>query len=228
MKSWKEDFVDFKNIKQLISPAGSLTSEESIKVYQQDYSARLFEAISKNYEATWVVLGDEDFIKLANRYTELYPSKSYSLNFYGDSFPEFLEKAEDIPLLCIQMAYFERAFWKFFHSDINIKKTLEINELASTEFILEDIELFESDADLKLIWDNKETGLNEELQELLFGEFFYTLFKANNKVEIDLITKNQYHFLKQLKERRFIEKIDITDLSLEDWSVLFKILSFRK
>ena len=51
----------------LIEAGGSLTNEEALKVYSLDYKARMQEALGQNYEATWLVLGDDEFLSYAEK-----------------------------------------------------------------------------------------------------------------------------------------------------------------
>src|SRR4051812_17487252 len=79
------------NLLANIKPAGSLSNLEALNVYRGDYTARMLEALGKNYEATWVLLGDEEFMDAATRYIKLNPSTYTNLTTYGESFPNFLE-----------------------------------------------------------------------------------------------------------------------------------------
>lgn len=225
MKNWKENFANFNHsIDDMLIGAGTLTSSEGLLVYQSDYNARLFEALSKNYEATWVVLGDDDFMELTKEYIKLFPSNSYTLNSYGENFPEFIsEKNVDIDV--INMAKFELAFWKLFHSPTQSRQTLTPQQIENGKFNLAPVELISSKLNLKLVWDNRENGISEDNQTNLYDDFYFVLYKSNQKVEVINLNQNQFIFLSELKKKNYIKNISNCSLGESDWNSIFSILS---
>lgn len=100
-----------------ISPISQLSPAECLEIYSRGYVARLTEAIGETYEATWWVLGDDDFFLLCSNYIKCTPSNFYDLSEYGDGFLNFLAKqnqAVEIPFL-VDLARFELAFKDIFH-----------------------------------------------------------------------------------------------------------------
>ena len=98
----------------LISGGGTLNPDDAITVYAQDYQARLRDALSQNYEATWLIMGDEEFFEYADIYIRKYPSHLSNLTNYGEEFPELLGTNPEL-VDASKMAMFERAFWRAFH-----------------------------------------------------------------------------------------------------------------
>jgi hypothetical protein len=62
-----------------------------LEIYRGMYPIRMHEAMEVDYPAIARFLGEEKFHELVARYTGVHPSKSYTLNRLGESFPEFLK-----------------------------------------------------------------------------------------------------------------------------------------
>jgi hypothetical protein len=62
-----------------------------LAIYRDMYPIRMFEAMSVDFPALALFLGEEKFNDLVARFTEAHPSQSYTLNRLGDSFPDFLK-----------------------------------------------------------------------------------------------------------------------------------------
>jgi len=225
--NWQKQFVLKTIDSKLIKGARSLSSEEALLVYYQDYQARMLEALGKNYEATWVMLGDEEFFQLANDFIEKFPSKHFSLNQFGENFPEFLAiNCDDSDIFL--MSDYERNFWKLFHQDANEKKILKQEDIEKGLFDLSQIYFFESNVDLQLIFKNRESGISEDLKPFINESKRYALYKMNNIVKVLELNLNQFHFLKELKDLKSFLKVKPIPLKEEDWPIIFEVLSFSK
>jgi hypothetical protein len=212
-------------IEELINPVGSLTHYEALKVYSMDYQARMQEALGKNYEATWLVLGDDEFLECTREYIANYPSELTNLTSYGDNFPDLLTSKE-IDLEVVQMATFEREFWRCFHAmDC---PAFEINQtvLQLSSFDLSSIRLFESDMRLDAIWQNREKG-SEALSEIdVYEKCYLALYKANEKVEVKILSLGAYQILLDLKKVGEISKLTAGNYSSEDWAKTLSVLMY--
>ncbi len=74
-------------------PAGDLLSARGVaqfEVYRNAYRARLRAALRDNFEVLPLVMGDEAFDALANAYIDAYPSRHYSLRWYGHQLCDFM------------------------------------------------------------------------------------------------------------------------------------------
>jgi len=69
-----------------------LVDPSRLEIYRGMYPMRMHEAMAADYPALAKFLGEEKFNELVDRYTESHPSRSYTLNRLGDSFPEFLSE----------------------------------------------------------------------------------------------------------------------------------------
>jgi hypothetical protein len=75
-----------------IQPVGSLSAAEALAVYQNDYLARLTEALADTYLSVAEVLGS-DFGPLCQDYLASQRSQSTDLQDFGDTFPDFLRQS---------------------------------------------------------------------------------------------------------------------------------------
>lgn len=118
--SYQEDFVQAvlgqkKNLKLAYNPY--LKGERALQIYQEDYQARLTEALGETYPSVWGILGDEDFFILAKDYIKTHPSQSYSLQHYGEGLALFLLSSpvlQEFPYLA-DLARLDWAFHTLFH-----------------------------------------------------------------------------------------------------------------
>jgi len=90
-----------------------LVDPERIAIYRDMYPIRMYDAMAVDYPAIAQFLGEEKFHDLVTRYSEVHPSRSYTLNRLGDSFSEFLK---DDPFLS-DLARFELAMTQVFDEE---------------------------------------------------------------------------------------------------------------
>ncbi|MBY0517572.1 MAG: DNA-binding domain-containing protein [Bacteriovoracaceae bacterium] len=211
----------------IIDPGGSLTAEGALKVYAMDYKARMQEALGKNYEATWLVLGDDEFLTYAEEYISLYPSDLTNLTSYGDHFPNLLTSKE-VAHEVYQMAVFEREFWRFFHANQSPPIELTQEVLGNAYFDLSGIIFFETEMRLDIIWQNRELG-SESLGEFDLYEICYlAMFKAGEKVEVKKLSKKAYQLLEGLKEVGRVLELSAGEYDPNEWAEALSVLMFSK
>lgn len=208
---------------KLIEPAGTLSVEESIKVYQGDYSSRMMEALGQNYEATWVLLGDENFFSLGKKYIDSHPSTFKNLSSYGHHFDIFLEE-EKVEVEVIQMAAFEKAFWKYFHRAPSQKSVVQ--NIEKVEFNC-DFFISHSEIGLYDLWLLRETP-PDSLNDFLLEEYL-CVFKKESRVEVQKISRIQYQLLDILRKTHTLnetistaEELDLTPCQ-NDWAIVLEI-----
>ena len=98
--------------------AGTLSLEEVMQVYTHGRLARLTESLGEKYETVWRVLGDDDFLSLAERFVMQTPSRHWDINGYGEKFPEFIRNDPDLqtqPYL-VEVAKLDQLMHELFHS----------------------------------------------------------------------------------------------------------------
>lgn len=215
----KEDLLN------IITGGGSLNSENALDVYSQDYQARMRDALSQNYEATWLFMGDEEFFECADKYIQSYPSHLLNLTNYGEEFPEMLEENSEL-IDASKMAMFERAFWQNFHK--GDKAVIHIDEemIKNGEFDLSNFAFIESEMRLDLVWTHREEGSNVLAELEIYEQSYFLIYKALDLVEIRRVSEIIYSFLKNLKECRNIANVKERDISPEMWVEIFGILRF--
>jgi hypothetical protein len=83
--------------RELVLPSKTLAPLERLDIYRGMYLLRMEEALAIDYPALKHFLGDEEFMRLVERFVEVFPSRSYTLNRLGDHLPEFLATFERLP-----------------------------------------------------------------------------------------------------------------------------------
>jgi hypothetical protein len=100
-----------------IKEGTKLSALRALEVYQEDYHARLTEALKNTYRAISSLIGDEDFYYITSDYIKRHPSNSCDLDDYGNHFSQFLAThplSEDYIFLS-ELAHFEWNFREVFH-----------------------------------------------------------------------------------------------------------------
>ena len=93
----------------LLMASGLSQREEHLDIYANAYRYRLIEALQETFPALHTLMGDEDFFGLGMLYLERYPSKHYSLRYFGHQLHQYLrqEQAYKQQEILAQMAEFE-------------------------------------------------------------------------------------------------------------------------
>lgn len=114
--------VSLEDVEQVIFPSATQTSIQRLQIYGDAYFARLLECLRAEYPGLVHALGQETFDAFAFGYLHLYPSRSYTLNRLGASFPDFLRETRpaqegtrlDWPEFLIELATLERLYNEVF------------------------------------------------------------------------------------------------------------------
>ena len=172
-----ENGLNIGELQKIITGGGTLNPKKSIDVYIQDYQARMKDALSKNYEATWLIMGDDEFFEYTEIFIKKYPSNLSNLTNYGEYFSELIAENDELADAS-QMALFERAFWKNFHS--NDRPAIIIDEKMITEglFDLSNFTFLKSQMRLDLVWMNRDKGINALDGLEIFEESYFIIYKA--------------------------------------------------
>jgi hypothetical protein len=75
---------------KIILPSQSLQPIQRIGIYHGMYMLRMIEALTADYAALAEFLGEHAFEHLVRDYAQQFPSRSYTLNRFGDSLPEYI------------------------------------------------------------------------------------------------------------------------------------------
>lgn len=215
---------------EMIRPIGKLEAKDVVSIYRDDYQARMQEALGKNYEGTWVLLGDEDFFSLAQQYIKENPSSYTNLTVYGESWPEFLLKHE-APDEVMQMASFERFFWKRFHQSDVAPKDIDAHSLEDIQFSLANTLLIKADFKLYQLWLKREDNQQLDFDDFE-GEQWLLVYRSNQGVKVQELTSTQFRMMELIKEHQYLPAVflELQQLEIEtsetDWTLVFEALKF--
>lgn len=76
-------------LERLVTPGPQLSATQRVQIYSDGYFGRLVECLSDDYPAQSYALGEDTFSSLAREYIAEYPSRSRSLNAYGQHLASF-------------------------------------------------------------------------------------------------------------------------------------------
>lgn len=207
LEDWQSNFLghlssfDSEFADQVV-PIGKMTPEECCFVYKRGYRARLIETLGDTFEATWWVLGDEDFLKLAQDFVDNIPSRSFDLSDYGAEFPAYLDQhpvSNEIPFVPT-LARFEWQFKELFHSesitpDIDaLVKAFSENESRSLALHCS-CRIWNAPHSVYEIWKRRGEDISQVQDINWDSPQQLLLYKFDQKVHVKEITRGQREFL---------------------------------
>jgi hypothetical protein len=108
-----------RKLDDVILPSRTLDPLERIGIYHGMYLLRMRDALIGDYEALSHFLGDRAFFEVVRGYVQKHPSRSYSLNRFGDHLPEYLRRAPGVSRrgFCVDLARLECAIARVFDAE---------------------------------------------------------------------------------------------------------------
>ncbi|RYY03199.1 MAG: DUF2063 domain-containing protein [Gammaproteobacteria bacterium] len=105
----------------------AFSKEARLHIYHEAYRLRLIDALSNDYPALKLFLGEDIFTNLANEFISAHPSHHPSLRWFGEKLPEFLKSNTDWheQLHIVELAEFEWAQAMTFDAADEIVSTLD-------------------------------------------------------------------------------------------------------
>ena len=213
-----------------MKPAGSLTPGQVMDVYRVDYKLRLREALGKNFEGAWLLLGDDEFTALSDEYVQSHPSALRNLTGYGDEFPEFL-KIKNVDELTCAMASFENTYWKLFHQASRKLNPILPEQMMDREFDLSDLVLIESPIQIYRLWLKREGSDSELSLDDYDSEERIACYRLEDRVEVKFLSQEQFNLLKLIREQVNLNKV-FTELDAmnilipqDQWQLVLEILT---
>ncbi len=85
--------LEVDDLESVITRSRSLDSASRLEIYVDAYYERLMECLREEFAATLSALGQELFDALVFGYLREHPSRSYTLNQLGASFPKYLRES---------------------------------------------------------------------------------------------------------------------------------------
>jgi hypothetical protein len=105
-----------QKLERLVTPGPQLSALDRVQIYNDGYFARLVECLTDDYPALSYALGEEAFSSLARGYIQANPSRSRSLNAYGQQMAAFCrERAEPWSGFAADLARLEWALVEVVH-----------------------------------------------------------------------------------------------------------------
>jgi hypothetical protein len=105
-----------QKLERLVTPGPQLSAIDRVQIYNDGYFARLVECLTDDYPALRYALGEETFSSLSRGYIETHPSRSRSLNAYGQRMPAFCrERTEPWSGFAADLARLEWALVEVVH-----------------------------------------------------------------------------------------------------------------
>lgn len=74
-----------------VTPSAKQAPKDRLHVYRHAYVARLIECLEDDYRAVFHALGRDRAEEVCREYIAAHPSRSFSLNVFGQSMPAFLK-----------------------------------------------------------------------------------------------------------------------------------------
>ncbi|MFZ8934240.1 MAG: DNA-binding domain-containing protein [Bacteriovoracaceae bacterium] len=204
-------------------PCQNLSLEQAIEVYRDDYRSRLTQALGYKYEATWSVMGDDDFFDWCLRFIKYYPSKFEDLGKYGKEFPEFLKDYKDFSFI-YDLAKFERLFDQVFHMRPQRGGEIDLGDIENKKWeFIEPLIFFNSSYRVTPLWLNRKES--QKLSYNLKEAEYVILYKSNEEVELKVLTPHSYKILNNLfLGQTLAEVLEVIDVTQEEISKLFEFL----
>lgn len=196
--------LDSETLKAL-KPINALSVEQGFGIYHRGFINRFTENLAKTYEAVKWVLGPELFEETARSYIQENPSVYFSINQYGETYPDFLvsyPKTKTIPFL------FDLASFEWLLSELNEApaptplSTEQAYELLQSEdckvHFIDAMDLYQCDYAIYDIWRQRHQGryrfenINWAHQECIL------LYKKSNNVLVQRIDANEGRVIQSL------------------------------
>ncbi|MGE0525585.1 MAG: putative DNA-binding domain-containing protein [Bdellovibrionales bacterium] len=195
-----------------INPISDLSTTECLEIYSRGYLARLTEAIGETFEATWWVLGDDDFFLLCSDYIKSAPSNFYDLSDYGNGFPEFLAKQKqsvEIPFL-VDLARFEMGFKEIFHKgNISAQATDWTHSTGNGDSFRLKISpsalLMESRFPVYTIWGSRAESVESLTSVDLSQAEHILMYKQKSQVFVRLLESDEFALMSALAQQKPLE-----------------------
>jgi hypothetical protein len=82
-------------IADAIDSSAEISAATRLAIYSDAYRLRLIEALQANYPILAQFVGDDAFSRMAQEYLAIYPSRHYSVRWFGHRLAEFLSEFPD-------------------------------------------------------------------------------------------------------------------------------------
>jgi len=204
---------------QYLAPSPTLKPHQRIEIYNQQYYWRLYNILHETFPIITRILGPREFNNtLASPYLHAYVPNTWCINYCGNQFPEYLEKAyrkKDRELF-LQAAKLDLAYNLCYFAeeregiDSDALKTSPETVLNTVLQLRPSTYLFAFSFDLldfrnALLKEPINGWLGKKLPPLLKKETFVLVHRVMERVtKARTITKGEYSFFSAFKEPRSV------------------------
>lgn len=217
---------------EALIPAGRLTREEAMALYQSGYQARLTESLMDRYESVGRFLGDQQFIEICERYIANRESKDANINNYGSDFADFLKTLDcstDWPFLA-DLAKLDLIRFGLFHqeraSGLDGGSLIsQISDFFETDFTFDltaNLEFLTSPFPLFEMWQAIYQGSSFP-EPGAFDQQTLMFWKRGSQVFLKPIPSNQFETLQKIRNRMPVLE-SMSDLQDSEISEIFQFL----
>ncbi len=208
-----------------IKPGERLSPEQCLAIYQGSVYGNLCSALADIYPAFVQCVGDDFFQALALRFVKTHPSRSASLDHYGEAFSRFVSTFEPLAALPYveDLAKLEWSWHLAFHAkneSVLDPRTLNtVPEEAYDDLIFDlssSARIIKSQFPVREIWQqclkdkNQSTDLESQGQEieLLSGERHLLVWRAEGyEIRVDTLSYIEYELLSLINKRKTLGTI---------------------
>ncbi|MDD4974937.1 MAG: DNA-binding domain-containing protein [Bacteriovorax sp.] len=217
-----------------IKDGAKLSALQALEVYQEDYQARLTEALKNTYRAINYLIGDEDFFGIASDYIKIHPSCSSDLDDYGNDFSHFLttHPLKEDYLFLSELADFEWNFREVFHLEqvLGVDSLLLMEMLKGEEFkvqLVNSARVLSYNCLVSSLYALKDNESNEDDDFDFQIPQYLLMIKNDFMVKTHVLSKSQWEMVKILVTPNSLLKIfknAPTNITPEEIQSLFQIL----
>lgn len=202
MRSWSDTLGDFATAivqgkpapTTLIARYENYTADIALDIYRNNYRGNLHDALAGAYPVIQQLVGADFFRFMAKKFSEVYPSRSGNLYYYGAQLGSFLttfEPAQTLPYLA-DMAALEWACQVAYFADdvapleINVLASIAPENYADLRFYFHPVcAVLRSNFPVAAIWHAHQTNADQDFQlSLDSGKSIALVTRSENVVQV--------------------------------------------
>lgn len=193
----------------------NLKNKIGINVYRNNLLGTLSNTLSEIFPICRKLIGDTSFAAITKQYILNTPSNVYSLNFYGENFPDYLKnyaKKYNIEyLVSVAMLEWSLNISQNGQNSFNSCQS-QLANVSETDFpkvvfkLIPNSKLLQLDYPADKIWQYNQNNSSGQLLVEKKRVYLF-IFTRQSNVYIDRVTKLEYSFLKEISNYLSFEAI---------------------
>ncbi len=206
------------NAYPFIQETADKTAAQQLSIYRQSIFGGLKKALAETYPVTKELVGEEFFNMMLGQYIKTYPCKVQDLNDYGEELAGFiqdLKQARSVPYLA-DIARLEWFYNIALNAEVQKNNLYQINQLSAEQQLQLTLALPNGSALMRSVypideiysihWDDRDMDV-----EYTDKDVFLIIWKNQSKVNIDVLTEEQFYFLGYIENQdRFVNVCKLT------------------